>query len=233
MAIITRDSKGAPLTHTEMDTNLTELEQHPEGLRMPAEAGVGVKLGTPQTYGWHDLRAFLAKDEAAGPIQAPFRGGIKTLQYTAEQTQSAYTSFHIPHDYLPGSDLFVHVHWVCDSATITSGSVTWGFEATYAKGHQQEAFSLPIVVPVTQDASSIQYYHMVAETALSVAGGSGNQLDSNDIEVDGIVAVRLYLDSNDIVDSVAQPDPFVFFVDLHYQSTQMPTINKSPSFYGV
>lgn len=236
MAIVTRAAKGSPLTTAEMDNNFTELDEHPDGLKMTAQSGEGIKLdpSSPQ-FGWHDLRAFLTRDtEAPGtfPPMNAFRGGIKQLQFTVTDTQSAFAAFHIPHDYVPGTDLFIHVHWCHNSATVTGGSVTWGFEASYAKGHQQEAFSSPILVPVTQAASTTQYFHMIAETALSVAGGSANQLDTSLIEVDGIVATRLFLDSNDITDSVAQPDPFAFFVDLHYQSSGIPTLNRSPSFYG-
>ena len=91
-----------------------------------------------------------------------------------------------------------------------------------------------MIVPVTQNADTTQYFHMVAETALSVVGGSGNQLDTNRIEVDGVVSARLYLDSNDItVSGGGVPDPFALFVDLHYQSTEFGTLNKGPSFYGT
>lgn len=233
MAIITRDAKGAPLSHAEMDGNLLELEGHTSGLKLPDTAGAGMKLGDGETYGWHDLRGSLERDDVMPAVQAVFIGGLKAFQFTAEGTQSLYTAVHIPHDYVPGTDLFIHVHWAHNSATVTGGSVTWGFEASYAKGHQQAAFSAPVTVSVAQSADLARYQHMVAEGALSVSGGSGTQLDTDLIEVDGMILIRLFLDSNDITDSVTQPDPFAFFVDVHYQSTGMPTLNKSPAFYGA
>jgi len=82
-----------------------------------------------------------------------------------------------------------------------------------------------------QAANTTRYQHMIAETALSISGGSGTQLDTDLIEVDGLLFCRLYLDSNDLTDSVAPPDPFVHFVDIHYQSTGVPTKNRAPDFW--
>lgn len=240
MAITYRNGLGRPLTEAELDQNFREGDEHPNGIKtrstipLPGDGGIVFNPDNP-TSGYHDLRATLQRDtdEAVYPPLVAFRGGVKSLQFDVD-VHSAYANFHIPHDYMPGSDLFIHVHWLHNSTTVTGGSVTWGFEATYSKGHQQEAFSAPIIVPVTQNASTTQYFHMIAETALSVSGGSGNQLNTDLIEVDGVVCTRLYLDSNDITVSAGQvPKPFAIFVDLHYQSTGIPTLNKEPSFYGV
>jgi hypothetical protein len=52
------------------------------------------------------------------------------------------------------------------------------------------------------------------------------------MEVDGIIMCRLYLDSNDIITSGGTVNPFVHFVDLHYQSTGIGTKGKAPNFYN-
>ena len=132
-----------------------------------------------------------------------------------------------------GSDIFIHVHWSHISEMVTGGSATWVFEVSYAKGHSQAAFTDTKLTSVVQDASQIKRQHMVAETNLSVPGGSGVQFDSNEIEVDGLFLCRIYLDSNDIVTSDSSTvSPFVHFVDLHYQSTGLPTKNKAPDFWS-
>ena len=65
-------------------------------------------------------------------------------------------------------------------------------------------------------------------------GGSSTTLDTNLLEPDGVVEGRIYLDSNDlIVSSGGQPDPFIHFFDVHYQSTGAATAQKAPDFYAA
>lgn len=234
MTITTRAGKGSALTHAEMDENLTDLRDIPQGKTFPKASGVGIKIDTASPdWGYHDLHGILLPDpDNANHAQyANYIGSIRQLQFSALNVE-AFTQFHIPHDYAPGTDLFIHVHWSHDSTLVTGGSVTWAFELCYSKGHGQQPFSTPKVASVIQSASTTQYQHMVAETACSTSGGSTTQFDTDDAEVDGVVLCRIYLDSNDItVSGGGVPDPFVHFVDLHYQSTGLPTKQKSPNFY--
>ena len=140
MTITTRSGKGSELTWSEQDTNLTDLRDGVNAM-VPKTKGRGVKIGPngSETFGWHDLTATLqvygGLGEAARMI---YRGGIKALQFT--EGDSAYADFHLPHDYAPGTDLYVHVHWSHNSALVTGGSTTWGFELIYAKGHNHRMF---------------------------------------------------------------------------------------------
>jgi len=232
MTITTRAGKGAALTHAELDANITDLRDGVNAM-VPSAQDKGIKvdsLGTPD-FGWHDLQGHIDIDhnDANCAAWATYRGQLRQLQ--CPEGKHGFVSFHLPHDYLMGSDLFIHVHWSHTSATLTGGSLTWAFETTYAKGHNQAAFSAPVICSIVQAANTTRYQHMIAETALSIPGGSGSQLDTDDIEVDGLIFCRLYLDSNDLTDSVAPPDPFVHFVDIHYQSTGVPTKNRAPDFW--
>lgn len=231
MAIVTRAGKGTPLTHTELDQNFIDLRDGVD-LMVPKDSLKGIKVdseGTPD-WGWHDLLGTVqVYGDAGDASRATYRGGIKALQFA--ESEQAYVDFHMPHDYVPGSQLFIHIHWSHVSTLVTGGSTTWGFELMYSKGHNQAAFAAPITASVNQDASTTQYQHMIAEVACSVTGGSGVALDTDDLEVDGIIQCRVYLDSNDITSSGAVPDPFVHFVDIHYQSTGVPTKNKAPDFW--
>ena len=236
MAIVTRTSKGSELSYAEMDNNLDELRDG-VGAAVPATSGSGIQVGPVggRQYAWHDMHARMEidEDDVNKPANVIYRGGIKQRQYI-ESLSSSNCNIHIPHDYVPGTDLFIHVHWSHIGTLVTGGTTTWAFETIYAKGHDQAAFSAPVTTTVQQGANTAQYQHMVAETALSVTGGSANQLNTTDIEPDGVVIARLYLDSNDItVSSGLKPDPFVHFVDLHYQSTNVGTINKAPSFWSA
>lgn len=237
MAIITRADKGSALTHNEVDANFTDLRDGVDARTPAAAAETGIKVGGfgADDYGWHDLRGHLDTDylDADAAPHSVFIGGLKAHQFTAN-VHDAYVTFHIPHDYKIGTNLFFHVHWAHNSATITGGTVTWAIEVSYARGHNQGAnsvFSTPKIITVAQ-AAGLNLEHMIAETAGSVSGGSANQLDTDIIEPDGLVVCRLYLDSNDLTDSVSVPNPFAFEVDIHYQSTNVATKNKEPNFYG-
>lgn len=234
MAITLRSIKGAPLTQAEMDTNFDELDKKPNGQVYPKTSGIGIQIdNAAPDWGWHDLRGHVWTDDqdANRAMAATYRGNLKQLQFVPTTTD-ALCDFHLPHDYAMGTDIFIHVHWSHNATTVTGGTVTWGFELMYAKGHDQAAFGAPILVTVAQSASTTQYQHMIAETALSVAGGSANQFDTGILEVDGLVLGRIYLDSNDItVSGGGVPDPFMHFVDIHYKSSGLPTKQKTPDFW--
>lgn len=235
MAITTRSGKGTPLTQSELDTNFTDLRDGIDARTPAAAEATGIKIGDfgSDVFGWHDLKGELIVDaqEPNPAVFTPFLGGIRAFQF-ADNT-FAQVTFHIPHDYKMGSDIFMHFHWAHASSVVTGGSVTWAAEVTYSKGHDQAAFSTPVTFTVNQNASTSQYQHMIAEAALSVSGGSGTQLDTTLIEPDGLLLARVSLDSNNITTSNASTvNPFAFFVDLHYQSTNVATKNKSPNFWA-
>lgn len=233
MAILTRADKGTPLTHNEMDNNLIELDTIPNGKVFPKTKGVGVKIDTDAPdYGWHDIigEIFII-DTAPNPaVIAPFIGTLYEPSFAEDEC--AYIKFHIPHDYAPNTDFYIHVHWAHNSAVVTGGSVTWGVEMSYSKGHNQGAFTTPINVSITQNASTTQYQHLVAETVASAATSSGTTIDRSLIEPDGIILCKICLINNAITTSdLSVAKPFAFTADIHYQSTGVATKNKEPDFW--
>ena len=199
-------------------------------MTLPNASGNGIKVNNASpAFGWQDLiGAITAK--TSGVTAAPFntfRNNILAYQMD-NSTRAFYIIYHVPHDYVPGTDIFWHVHWAHNSASVTTGSVTWQYEATYAKGFNQAPFPASVVGTVTQAASTVQYQHMVAEGQMSVAGGSGTQLNSTNFEVDGLILLVATLSANTMS---AATDPFIFTADIHYQSTGISTKNKAPNFY--
>lgn len=235
MTITTRAQKGSELTWNELDTNFTELRDG-ANLMVPKTQNSGIKVdstGTP-SYAWHDLHSTLHTDPsnpATAPSFVTYQGNIKSRQF--DVGDEAFIEFHLPHDYVMGSEIFIHSHWSHTSSTVTGGNITWGFELLYAKGHNQQAFSsTPVDVAVLQAAPLIQRQHMVAETSITSESGSATSFPVAVMEPDGILICRVFLDANNIQDSVTQPKPFLHFVDLHYQTTNVGTKNKSPSFWA-
>ena len=233
MAITTRDGKGSALTHAELDTNFTDLRDGVD-IQVPKTQGKGIKidsLGTPD-FGWHNLTSQILTEAGVNePAWVTYRGAIKQRQF-AETIDYGYLGWHIPHDYAMGTNIFVHCHWSHTGTLVTGGSVTFGYEITYAKGHDQAAFPATTTVTVAQNASTTQYQHMIAEGAASVSGGSATQLDTDLIEPDGVILGRVFVDSNDItVSGGGVPDPFIHFVDIYYQSTGIATKQRAPDFW--
>lgn len=191
---------------------------------------------------WHDMlgpisiRGVGASDPSYNIYQGSIRG------YHFDVNEEVFIEYHIPHDYVPGTDLHIHAHWSINgkttagvtAGTVTGGTVTWGFEVTYAKGHNQAAFISPVTRTQASDTvSSTLYQHYITETQISAASPAATQIDSDNIEVDGLILVRCYLSANNItVSSGSKPAPFLHMVDLHYQSTNMGTKNKAPGFYS-
>ena len=233
MAIVLRADKGASLTHAEVDNNFDELNKIPNGKIFPKTEGVGIKLdpADPQ-FGWEDLTGQLqVYGEVGDAARVIYRGGIKAIQF--ELSESGYVDFHFPHDYIPGTPIYIHAHWSHASTQVTGGSVTWVFELMYAKGYEQAQFGTPVLVSVVDTVVNTQYTHQIAETLASSNGGSAVALDTNILEVDGIVQCRIYLDSNDLTTGDASTvDPFVHFVDIHYQSSGLSTKGRNFPFYA-
>ena len=75
-------------------------------------------------------------------------------------------------------------------------------------------------VTVEQTQSTTAYQHMIAESAAVTIPG---------LEVDGLVILKVTRIAPAGTD--VSGDVFVPCVDIHYQSTNMATKNKAPSFY--
>lgn len=230
MALTKRLVKGTELSHQEGDDNLDYLRNNPDGILVPKTSGIGMKLDpAAPTFGWKDLIGEIQLKGAGAndPAAYVYRGTIR--EYRFNLNDEVYNNYHLPHDYVPGSDIFAHIHWSHNAVGVTSGSCTWSFVASYAKGHDQQAFGAEVTVPVVQNASLVQYQHLIAEVQLSAAGGAGGKLDSNYLEPDGLILMRTYLSALSISGA---NKPFVHFVDLHYQTTGiLGTKQKAPNFY--
>lgn len=218
-------------------------------------AGNGVKIDTDSPgYAWADLLGAINTRPTAGagagavPDYVSYGGtSIYAFRFGTiapnNHLHEAFIEFHVPHDYVVGTDLYLHAHW--SQATVDTGGtagvpgvVKWYFDVLYAKGHgtaggaARGAFTPPAVTTsITQQGSTTQYGHMIAEVQLSASSPSASQIDTDNIEVDGLILCRIYRDPTDPADTLNQ-DTFLHFVDIHYQSTGIGTKQKAPDFYS-
>lgn len=188
--------------------------------------------------GWNDLLGVptIKGTGANDPTWSVYRGNIRQYKFSQASMNELWFSYHIQHDYAPGTDIYLHNHWSQDTVDTggtagAPGNVKWYYDVTYAKGHNQAAFIAPITTSVVGTASGTQYQHMLDELQLSSSTPSGSQLDTALLEPDGVILLRLYRDPVDAADTLNQ-GPFVHFVDIHYQTDRVNTKNKVPNFYA-
>lgn len=224
------------------DLTLTDDGVISDDLVLPATTGKGIKRGdgTSSSFGWKDLIGDVSpKQSGAGsPTFAAWRGGQVRSYFFAAGDDSDLL-YHMPHDWVPGTDLFIHVHWG-HNGTAISGSLVVDFYATFARGFSQAVngdFIAEVNTTLTVETPDIatvpQYRHRVDEIQLTAASPTANQLDTDILEVDGLLLVHMNATTIPTISGGTQTKPSIFTVDLHYQSMDGgTTINKAPNFYG-
>ncbi len=229
MGLTYRSVKGQALTSAEADENIRYLRENDDGLLLPKTQNKGVLVDTADpTFPWNDLLSdIVLRGDVTDPTYAVYQGNIKQMQF--DINDEVDTVFHMPHDYAMGTHIYIHIHWSHNSGTITGGNVTGNFEVSYAKCHNQAAFSAPIVLQMNNvPASLIRYQHLIAEGQISSTGGAGGLLVTEDLEPDGLLLCRLQMTGN-TMDGGAKP--FVHAIDIHYQTTNVGTKQKVPDFW--
>lgn len=203
-------------------------------LPKPADTtGIKVDLAFP-SFGFRDILGETTTRNvgATKPSFEAYNGVISQFRFSAGDEE--HYDFHIPHDYVAGTDIFLHVHWSQISATNTGGTVDFKYSFVHAKGHNQAAFtSTPLTDTFTSaDVGIRQYQHNLDEIQISSVTPSATQMQSNDLEPDGVILMTFEMNANNLTDSVSPTDPFIHYVDIHYQSTNVATKSKVPDFYN-
>ncbi len=202
----------------------------------PKASGSGIKVDTATpTFGFADIIGdqFAKNTGGTKPVLTAYNGVINGWKFSAGD--EAYMTFHIPHDYVLGTEIFLHVHWSHIGTFVNGGTVTFKATSIYAKAHNQAAFtSSPAVGTFTGTASTTQYQQILSEASYSASTPSGIQVDQDLLEPDGVIEMTFELDANNMtVSEGAVPDPFIHYVDLHYQTTGIiGTKDKAPDFYA-
>jgi hypothetical protein len=196
-------------------------------LVLPKTTGLGIQvdLAAP-TFPWRDLTGDITVrgSGAADPTFATYTGTVmRQYSFSATTEQEVFIVFHVPHDYVPSTNIYLHAHWSNAAATPNTGDVVWGFDYSFAKGFNQEAFPAFTTITVTQACPATRYQHNIAETtAITIASLT---------EPDGLILVRAYRKAADGADTCTDA-VFLHTVDIHYQSTGIGTKNKVNNFYA-
>jgi hypothetical protein len=142
-------------------------------LVMPKESGKGIKLdSTTPVFGWADLIGTIQIRGTGTPlVWSLYSGNIYQYSFkTASGALDCFNEFHIPHDYVEGTDMFTHLHW---STNVTAtGNIKIYYEISYAKGYGQAdaIFNTPIIV-TNVTAGGAAFKHFISEVQFTGVGG--------------------------------------------------------------
>lgn len=147
-----------------------------EGIVLPKTSGKGIKID--DAFGWHDMISAI-KTRTGGatiPAYSAYRGGLYSFAFdSAGAVQEVFNEYHIMHDYVPASDLYIHTHW---STNVTAtGICNWLFELDYAKGYDQSIFEGTVgsagnvIIPAVSVTGSTAFMHRITEVKCSTPGG--------------------------------------------------------------
>lgn len=198
-------------------------------------SGHGIKVDPDDPrFTWRDMEGpiIAAFTGANRPVLTTYDGEIEEFAFDANDHYSII-KYHIPHDYVPGSDLFIHSHW-SHNGTDISGQLVIDHRFTYAKGHGRGEFHAEKALVQTIGSLNITNtptkLHRIDEIQFSTPGGSASQIDTDLLEPDGLIVLHFNVPTIPTVTGGAAK-PFIHYVDVHYQSTSIGTKQKSPDFY--
>lgn len=213
---------------------------------LPKTSGVGIKvdLAAP-TFGFADLLGDQFSKNTGGtkPTLVAYNGAVDAWQFS--DGDEAFLTYHIPHDYVAGTDIHLHIHWSQIADNATGGTVDFKYFAIYAKGHNQASGSVFTGFngnPITATFSSIdiddsgagltQYQQHLTEVIISGASATEALFDRDDFEPDGVIELTLEMDANNLTFVTGSTDPFIHYADIHYQTTGLiGTKSRTPDFY--
>lgn len=202
---------------------------------MDKTSGVGIKVDTvTPTFGFRDIIGdqFSKNTGATKPTLTAYNGVINSWLFGVGD--EAYITYHVPHDYVAGTPVFLHTHWSHIGDFVTGGTVTFKLTSISAKAHNQAPFnSTPKVGTYTGTASTVKYQQILSEVLYSDGTPTGLEIDTATLEPDSVIELTFEVDANDLtVSEGLVPDIFVHYVDIHYQSTNIATKDKAPDFYA-
>ena len=215
MTIVYRETKGTPLTYSELDGNFSDLANR-------------------TVAGWNDLvQDVTVRGGLSAPAYSSFRDGLWGYAFSPSDLNECFTNFHVRHDYTAtGGDVsypgmvYPHVHW--STNTTSTGTVRWGVEYTMARRHESTGtitFGATSTLYIEHTvAAGEQYVHQVSEPVTGAGIANGGIL-----ETDALILCRFFRDAAHVNDTF--PDPvFLLTVDIHYPCDHSQTPSRFPPF---
>lgn len=177
-----------------------------------------VRHRTAQQGGWKDLLGHYTQRVSGPTIPLLTTVGLSVIQLPSWQLNDlSYYSFHIPHDYAIGTDIYFHVHWM--SGGTSTDTVKWQITYYYARGYGIDAFGMGgagTVITIEEAPTGITYAHMLSESTPKTIVN---------LEPDAYLHVELKRITNGATDNANAI--FAWNLDIHYQSIEESTANRN------
>lgn len=231
--IMTFPSTDATIARTDAAQTFTGAQGFASGLIVPKTTTTGIQVDTASpTWPWRDIiGAVSPKASGVGsPVRAAYAGGNVGV-YAFAAGDICDFCFHMPHDWVPGTDIFFHVHWSHNGTSISGNAV---FDFYYQIAKRDGNFGAEKDVTITYNTTNIgttpQYRHRVDETQLTASVATATLAATSELEVDGIIEGTLKLTTLPTIGGAGKL--FIHTCDIHYQSTNVGTKNKASNFYA-
>ena len=198
---------------------------------MDKASGTAIKVDGG--YGWRDIIGTVTpKASGAGsPARTELITGV--FDFSFATSDACDFVYHIPHDYVPGTDLHWHVHW-SHNGTAISGNAVFTFVYTYAKRTTPNATAYVAAKTITATAASVnittcpRYGQMVHESIMTGV----SLIPVGDIEADGLIVGTMTMTTKPTITGGGSANVFISTADIHYQSTNVGTKNSAPNYYS-
>lgn len=142
-------------------------------------------VGTARVIKEIELKAAELHPPAANNPALSEIGVFPVALFDPVSDEELYTQFHLPRDYVDGSDLYLHFHWAPTDAG--AGDVTWGIEWKAVTDDNNEtlgAGATQIVVDTTQGLAN------------EMLGTANITIDGTGIIRKDIIGIRVFRDAN-------------------------------------
>lgn len=140
----------------------------------------------------------------------------------------AFLSYHVPHDWLPGTDMFIHLHLSTTATTTNTCAFVVRAGVAQSGSSIPELTTIGTITKTFAGANDIRR-HYVVEIPLTGIG----LIDLNDMDIDSIIFVQLYYQRGANGDNMGNTEKtFLHFMDIHYQGdgTLTGTVNRVAPF---
>lgn len=133
------------------------------------------------------------------PTFGVFSGDLRTYEFQTGDV--LHGSFEIQHDYIEGSELYVHVHWA--PSTTNTGNCIFLFD--YSIASVGTAFPVQAQLSATQAGGGVALQHQLATFTPTISGA---------IKIGNIIAFRLVRTATG---NTFTGNAFVFSIGVHYK----------------
>lgn len=165
----------------------------------------------PQAYRWDDTMctATALRPGATSPTLAAFKGGIHADQY--DSNDGAHGGIQLPHQNIDDPEVRLHIHFGFNQTTTNGQTVIFEIEWTWA--------------PVNGDFSNV----ITSQSTYTISGNKNNKHLVHTVVspvLTGATPSSIILFCVRRNGGTTSVNPFIFFVDGHYQKGRFGSVNE-------